>query len=113
MKGMYEIPDFYEVSVRKTVSIKRTSTNQTYNMTATQVNMANDNAIMNVNQYNGIDLKALFFLIADVKQKAPNNICEDDSETLKDSLETIENELKQQEPKKKSYQNCYKWNQSN
>ena len=100
-RGMGSFPDNYQATVRKLTDIQRaTSTKSTYNITAKQVNIANDNSNINVNQCNNIDIDELNSLIANVRQNIPQNICAEDLEIIDDNLEIIESEFLQSEPKK-------------
>jgi len=65
-----------------------------------QVNVANDNAIVNASQSNGVDLEQLEKLILSLKTSVPSVITDEESELLNDSIETIQNELQCPKPKK-------------
>jgi F0F1-type ATP synthase epsilon subunit len=65
-----------------------------------QVNLASDNATINANQFNEIDVKKLETLIEAIKKEISADISDSDAEKLNDSIEVIENELTQSKPKK-------------
>lgn len=65
-----------------------------------QVNIANDNAVINATNNNGIDTEQLVALIANVRKSA-SGLTEEDSESINDSLEIIEEEAKAEKPKRK------------
>ena len=100
-KGQFSIPDSYQVVVKKLTGINESiSSKATYKITANQVNIANDNATINANIHNGIDYENLKLIILNIKKNIPSNITNDDAEILNDSLDTIEQELSQPEPKR-------------
>ena len=73
----------------------------TYSITVHQgqVNVANDNATITAVNNNGIDSKMLATLIQNVRTAA-HELSADDAEIVSDSLETIENEARSEQPKK-------------
>lgn len=73
----------------------------TYTITVTngQVNIASDNANINATNNVGTDVEKLTALISDVRAAAAG-IDGEDAETLSDSLEVIEEEVKAEKPKK-------------
>jgi hypothetical protein len=71
-----------------------------YNINAQQINIASGHSTINVAQYNGIDVSRLKELISDIKQLIPNTLSPDESETVNDSLDTIESISESNPPKK-------------
>lgn len=75
----------------------------TYSITVNngQVNIASDNAVITASNNIGIDIGQLESLIQNVKNAAANSkLSKEDNETLKDSLDTIEEETKTKKPKR-------------
>jgi hypothetical protein len=64
-----------------------------------QVNIASGYATINANQYQAVDTQAMAQLIASVKENM-NSLQSTDAEAVNDSLEVIETELAQQNPKR-------------
>ena len=64
-----------------------------------QVNIANDNAVINATNNDGVDYGQLMELIAKVKETA-SEISDEDNESLNDSLEVIEDLATSDKPKK-------------
>ena len=73
----------------------------TYSITISggQVNIANDNATINATNNAGIDATKIIELINAVKASA-SDITGPDAETLAESIEVIEEEVKAEKPKK-------------
>ncbi len=73
--------------------------NVTYTITGNgQVNIASDNATINVTQSLGVDIAQLTNLINDIKANA-TCLSKEDQETLSDGLEAIESEVQSKRPK--------------
>lgn len=64
-----------------------------------QVNIANDNAVINATNNDGVDYGQLMELIAKVRENA-SNISDEDTESMNDSLEVIEDLTKSEKPKR-------------
>lgn len=65
-----------------------------------QVNVATDNATISAVQNNGVDIQQLKKLIDTVLKEAKSGMSNEDTKTVEESLEVIENELAKSEPKK-------------
>lgn len=65
-----------------------------------QVNLAMNNARIKATQNNGIDMDELKTLIENVKKEAVNISSSDDLESVSESVEVIEHELTQENPRK-------------
>ncbi len=73
-----------------------------YNITVHngQVNLASDNAIINATANNGVNLSELQGLLDRVISESKTNLSEDDTTVVSESVEVIQQELKQDKPKK-------------
>lgn len=70
-----------------------------------QVNIANDNANINVTQNNGVNTSELDTIIKGIIENL-SEISKDDKETIIDSVEMIKDELTKPEPKVSRLRNC-------
>lgn len=65
-----------------------------------RVNVANDDAIVNTTQSNGVDTSQLEKMLSDVVRLAPNNLSQEDQSQVDDGVEVIRTELATVSPKK-------------
>lgn len=73
-----------------------------------QVNIANDNATINATQNIGINTDELKKLLDAVRAEIPDNIPEEDKETVNDSLDVISSELLSDSPNEKNVKSQFK-----
>jgi len=98
--GMPEFPPAYDCKIRKLTGLHSpTKSTTTYNITANQVNLANDNAVINAIQYNGLYADELRSIIETIKQELVSLPAED-RVTADECLEVIEAEAQSEKPKK-------------
>lgn len=73
-----------------------------YNITVNngQVNLASDNAVINATVNNGVNQEELQALISCVLSQSKTIMSDEESETVRESVEAIQQELKQEKPKK-------------
>lgn len=65
-----------------------------------QVNMANDKAIINATQNNGIDVSQLEDIISNIMKSIPNDLTQDEQEQITDSIKVIRDEIQTINPRK-------------
>jgi len=94
----------YHCKVKKlsVLEQQRPNVSNTYNITAAQVNVASGKATINATQANEAIVMQVKTLIDEVRATAPDNLSDEDKETLNDGLETIEEQISQPLPQKKS-----------
>jgi len=99
--SMPEFMPTYDCKIRKLTGLHQPtkSATTTYNITATQVNVANDNAVIHATQYNGLYSEELKNIIEAVR-KEQGLLSDKERVAAEESLEVIEAEAQSDKPKK-------------
>jgi len=98
-KGDWHLPSLFIAKTRKgsiTSSSSRSATFHNYG----QINIATDQSTFHAEMNNSVNLAQLEKLIGDIRKNTPASINEEERESINDSLEVIDEELKKPKPKK-------------
>ena len=82
--------------------------NVTYNITGTQVNIANDEATINATQNNGINVGELKELISALRNEIREDLTSDDKNDANECVEVIEKELLSGNPNEQTVKSQFK-----